>query len=127
VSDDLEDRLRQALRPLDPGEEFTARVLARVAADEGRVPPTDTAAGRPPPRRRLWVALALAASLAAALIGIEWRERRELQGLQARQQLIEALRVTSQKLDLAYRIVNRPPSGSDDQSGAWPAAGLRQS
>jgi hypothetical protein len=112
VSNDLEDELRRALRPVDPGEDFTARVLARVASG---VP-----AARSMPRRFLWAPVALAASLAAAaVIRHEWLERREMEGLQARQQLIEALRVTSQKLDLAYRIVNSPPpSGSDDKSGA---------
>ena len=71
-------------------------------------------------RRRLWLPLTLAASLAAALIiRREWHEQRDLQGPQARRQLIEALRVTSRKLDLAYRIVNTPPaSAGDNGAGA---------
>jgi hypothetical protein len=66
------------------------------------------------------VPAALAASLMAAVfVGHEWHERREQEGLQARKQLIEALRVTAEKLDLAYRIVNSPTSsGKDDESGA---------
>jgi hypothetical protein len=119
VSRDLEEQLRRALRPVDPGEEFTARVLARVAQE----PAPERLAGVRAAvytRRRLWLPLGLAASLAAALIlRREWHEPRDLQGLQARQQLIEALRVTSQKLDLAYRIVNTPPpSGGAPDSGA---------
>jgi hypothetical protein len=117
MNPDLEEQLRQALRPVEPPADFSARVLARVA--EETVPAAPHLPWRRQ-RRRLWVPVALAASLAAALtLRIEWQQRRELQGLQARQQLIEALRVTSQKLDLAYRIVNTPPApGSDDSSGA---------
>ena len=56
---------------------------------------------------------------AALILRREWHEPRDLQGPEARRQLIEALRVTSQKLDLAYRIVNTPPASGDDQgSGA---------
>ena len=109
MSNDLEDRLRQALRPVDPGEDFTARVLARVASEEAREPRTGIPGPRSVPRRFLWAPVALAASLAAAVvIRHAWQERREMEGLQARKQLIQALRVTSQKLDLAYRIVNSP-------------------
>jgi hypothetical protein len=119
VSRDLEEELRRALRPVDPGDEFTARVLARLAQEPAPARPAGVRAA-PHGRRRLWLPLGLAASLAAALLlRREWHEQRDLQGLQARQQLIEALRVTSQKLDLAYRIVNTPPATGDDQgSGA---------
>lgn len=103
MSHDLEKELREALRPVDPGEDFTARVLARVSA------------ARLPPGRQLWIPLALAASLAAVLVlGVQWHQRRELRGLEARRELIEALRVTSQKLDLAYRLVNRPHSSGGE-------------
>ena len=115
MSRDLEKELRQALRPVDPGEEFTARVLARVAAEPAAA--TARASGAAPlmARQRLWIPLALAASLAAALVlGVQWHERRELRGLEARRELIEALRVSSQKLDLAYRLVNRPTAAGGD-------------
>ena len=106
MSDDLERRLRQALRPVPPGEEFSARMQERVAL-----------ASRPPasgsnstPRRgaaRWWLSAGLAASLLLAL-GIRHREveaQERLAGLAARQQVFEALRVTNQKLDLAYHTV----------------------
>jgi hypothetical protein len=47
-----------------------------------------------------------------------WRTRQEEAGLAARDQVMEALRVTSDKLDLAYQIVNSPaPSPADDEPG----------
>jgi len=120
VSRDLEEQLRRALRPVDPGEEFTARVLARVAHEPREARPAGGPAAPYLRRRRLWLPLALAASLAAVLIiRREGHAPRDLQGPEARRQLIEALRVTSQKLDLAYRIVNTAPAaGGENGSGA---------
>jgi hypothetical protein len=40
------------------------------------------------------------------LVAHDWHARRTQEGLQARRQLLEALRVTSNKLDIAYRAVN---------------------
>jgi hypothetical protein len=109
VSRDLEEQLRAALRPLDPAPDFTARVLARLAAQRG-----GTQVPRAPRPRRVWVPLALAASLAGVLaLSLAWHEWRARQGLEARRQLIQALRVTSEELDLAYRIVNAPPQSAD--------------
>ena len=58
-------------------------------------------------RRHLWWPVALAASVVLTLLVVhDWQARREQQGLEARQQLIEALRLTGEKLDIAYRVVN---------------------
>jgi hypothetical protein len=117
MNEDLDKQLRAALRPVNPEEGFSDRVMARIHA------------GHRPARRGLpswfpdsppwaqWVRAALAAS---AILGAglhAWhvhQERRERQGLQARQQLMDALRVTGDKLDLAYRVVN----AESDDSGA---------
>jgi len=113
MSEDLEDRLRQALRPVSPGEEFSARLLGRVAA---ATPPP--APNCHTPRRRVaanwWLSAGLAASVLLAL-GIRHRaseSQERLAGLAARQQVFAALRVTNQKLDLAYLTVR---SESEDQ------------
>jgi hypothetical protein len=42
----------------------------------------------------------------AVLLTHEWQMRRLEQGREARRQLIEALRVTDEKLGLAYRVVH---------------------
>jgi hypothetical protein len=111
---ELEGGLRAALRPVDPGEDFTARVLAQVG-DEPQVP-----AGTRPMRirsaqqwrsRRVWLPAALAATFVLTVIAArEWQQQQQSQtaGLQARLQVMAALRVTSAKLDLAYRMVNNP-------------------
>ena len=111
MSKDFEQQLREALRPVDPGEGFDQRVIARIAQERSR------------PRAKItrWVSVALAASVvfAAVLGGHEWQLRREQEGLEARKQLIEALRLTGEKLDVAYQAVNREsPPPADDGSGA---------
>lgn len=99
MSIDLEKELRESLRPAAPDDGFAERIRARVAVHHLR-------------RRRLsapflWAPAALAASLVLGFTVVhQWQLRREQQGLQARRQLIEALRVTGAKLDLAYRGVS---------------------
>jgi hypothetical protein len=60
-----------------------------------------------------------ASLLIAAGIQHHLQERRETErGLEARRQVIEALRVTSQKLNLAYEVIKSESSSpADDQSG----------
>ena len=111
MSKDFERQLQDALRPVDPEEGFGQRVMARVAREPARARAKVT---------RWAAALALAASVAfAAVLGThQWQERREQQGLEARRQLLEALRLTGEKLDVAYQAVNRESPPPDDGSGA---------
>jgi hypothetical protein len=115
MDEELEQRLRRALQGPEPPSDLSERVLARVAAAQA---PAVRRAPRPQAARR-WIGWALAASLlAAALLPALWHHETQRAGLRARAQLIEALRVSSQKLDLAYRMVNPPPaSGGEDVSG----------
>jgi hypothetical protein len=106
MSEDFEEKLRRALRPLDPGEDFTRRVMDRVSNAPSR-------AVRP--RRVTWISAAIAASLLVMIVvAYEWQQSRKEAGLAARAQVIEALRVTNDKLDLAYRLVNEPPRPTPD-------------
>jgi hypothetical protein len=110
---DVEQRLRAALRPVDPGAGFVGGVMARIAAERLR-------SARPPRTRAGWLTFALAASIVLALlVAHQQQARRTQQGLEARRQLIQALRVAGDKLDLASRIVNaqQPPPNSSN-SGA---------
>jgi hypothetical protein len=120
MNNDIERQLCEALQPVDPEPGFTQRVMTRIASEQprGRLQPR-----RWPPMqfRRLPVALAASAICGAVLVNA-WHVRHERQGLEARQQLIEALRVTGRKLDLAYRVVNpeSAPTNHDvaDDTGA---------
>jgi anti-sigma factor RsiW len=100
MSNNLDDELRSALRSVDPGEEFAARVMARIANESTR------------PRRSVpagyqWLSAAL---VAAVVFGVLIAHDR---------QLIEALRVTGEKLDLAYRVVNdEAHAATRENSGA---------
>lgn len=111
MSKDFEEQLRSALRPIDPEEGFEQRVMSRIERE-----PMPVRA-----KRLRWLPAALAAStIFAVAIGThEWQVRREQEGLEARKQLIEALRVTGEKLDLAYQAVNRESQpATNDGSGA---------
>lgn len=104
MSNELNDRLRAALRPADPGESFTQGVLARIAGEPPRVPASVHRAVRMLELR--WLSGALLAVVATGfLVAHQWRAQQAQQGQAARRQVLEALRVTSEKLDLAYRVV----------------------
>ena len=122
MTDELENQLRRALRPVDAPEGFAERLMQRLPqARTGGKATVVAALPVPPARRRTNYVLpaALAASLVAAVMlgqhmgqRIETgRQQREVaEGRAASRELMEALRVTSQKLDLAYQAVNSPPS-----------------
>jgi hypothetical protein len=94
---ELEEQLRRALHRLDPSPGFAERVSARLQHRRRR---------RGLPARYRWLPAALAACLVLSLLAAYgWQAHRQREGLEARQQLMQALRVTSQKLDLAYRGV----------------------
>ena len=103
--DPLERQLRAALRPRDPPDGFTAGVMARIAAQ-----PAAPLHARRSPAVVGWLGFGLAASVVlAVLLAHQWQARRIEQGREARRQLLEALRVTDEKLDLTYRVVNAQP------------------
>ena len=115
MSDRLEQQLRKALRPVDPSPDFAATVMARIAreAHDAR------------PRRRTlrvpWSWLpALAASLAAIFAVRHEHLQRIEEGERAREQLLQALRLTNEKLDRASDLVRdtsvaNPARTSDDE------------
>jgi hypothetical protein len=112
---DLESRLRDALRPVSPDEQFTQRLIARVAAQ-----PAATRSRRKPSQGLWWVS-GIAASLIVG-VGVQQHvhAQRELaNGLEARRQVLQALALTSQKLDLAYATVKSQSSSLiEPESGA---------
>jgi hypothetical protein len=106
MSDDIESELKAALRPLAPREQFSVQLLAQVTLGG---PTSIKSHGLSPARRPLawWLSASLAASVVLGIGVHEHLQERRLQqsGLEARREVLEALRVTSQKLDLAYAAV----------------------
>lgn len=120
MNEKLESRLRAALRPVAPSDEFTRDLIARVAADRRSSSDARSAHGRRPRARGWWLSASMAASLlVAAGIQHQLQERHERErGLEARREVIEALRVTSQKLSLAYEAIkNQSSPPADDKPG----------
>lgn len=119
MSDDFESQLRAALRPVAPREHFSEQLLAQVTL--GR--PAQIKAHRLRPLRRplaWWLSASLAASLVLGVGVRQHLQERRLQqsGLEARREVLEALRVTSQKLDLAYEAVKSQSTPAEEKSGA---------
>jgi negative regulator of sigma E activity len=94
---DSEKQLKSALRPVVPPEGFAERVMLRIeqAPERSRVSHLPK-----------WFAAIAASLLLGVIVLHQWQMSRQAQGLEARRQLIEALRVTGEKLDVAYQIVN---------------------
>ncbi len=106
MNEDIEARMRAALRPIAPREEFSQRLAADAA---GRRQPAHGARRGAARLRPLawWFSASLAASLILA-VGVHQhlqQQRLQQSGLEARREVMEALRVTSQKLNLAYEAV----------------------
>ena len=112
----LERRLRKVLRPVDPPSGFAERVSA--AAERARASAGANARVATKLRSRsAWLmrraGLPSAATLALALAlggtAVLWHQHtRELQAHEAREQLLQALRISSQTLNAALRAMANP-------------------
>jgi len=117
---DVENELRRALRPVDPPAGFAERVMRALPPQRPPATVTPLDIVRTAPRvtawRRLMTPAALAASLVVAvMLGQQVAfEREQRAGLAASRELMQALRVTSQKLDDAYRAVQSTPAGAQE-------------
>ena len=118
---DVESELRRALRPVEPPPGFAERVMRALPSQRPPATVTPLLIARHTPRvnawRRLSTPVALAASLVVAvllgqLMAIERAQREQRAGLAASRELMQALRVTSQKLDAAYQAVQSAPAGA---------------
>jgi hypothetical protein len=96
--DQFENDLKEALRQVDPPPGFEQRVLARLARESA-------AAHRRPSRFTAWAA---AAGLAFASLGgvAIYQYQQQQRAIKARDQLLLALRITSQKLDVVRSRIN---------------------
>jgi hypothetical protein len=95
----FEEELKRAFRAEDPGDAFTRRVLNRVTVETARPTPTTRLSWR--------VVLPFAASLAIAVGGAAWLQHALYveDGERARAQVLTALRLTSEKLNVVRSAV----------------------
>ena len=122
MSEDIEIQLRRALRPIAAPPGFTERVMRALPDSAPRATLAPVVKLRPVPRAAIWWRLstpvALAASFVVAIligqhVGMERTRREQQAGLAASRELMQALHVTSKKLDLAYQAVKRPAPGPE--------------
>jgi hypothetical protein len=102
---DLEERLRRTLRPVDPGDAFAERVLARLDAARASHGPVSQPRGPLAP-----VALAASVVLALAVGAALWRDREvrhERAAQEAGLQLARALDITSRRLEQVHRWLDQ--------------------
>jgi hypothetical protein len=120
MSKDIETQMRAALRPVAPSDEFSQRLLTHVASEPAPRKARRSGAGGLHPLA-WWLTASLAASVILAVGVHQHLQQQRLQesGLEARREVMEALRMTSQKLNLAYEAVkSQSTSLTDEQSGA---------
>ncbi|MEO8217805.1 MAG: hypothetical protein ABI718_12050 [Acidobacteriota bacterium] len=109
---DLEQELKQALRRVDPPEGFVERVLVRIE-NESSATVSQNSFGPFPRLVPRWVATGLlAASIGAVALGLgTYRINRlageRAEGIRARQELLLAVRIASQKTNLARTAVQK--------------------
>lgn len=113
----LEQRLREALQPVDPPAQFAERVTsaaerARASASSlSRQAPSGSAARRPWLDRRAGLSVAATAAFVVALAGAGtlWHQHtQQLRAHEAREQILRALRISSEALNAALRATANP-------------------
>ena len=120
---DLENELRRHLRPLDAPQGFADRVMRALPVESKPVLVSRAPERKPTPgrMRQFGVPTALAASLLVAVLlgqraAVERELRAERQGREASLELMQALRLTSEKLDIAYHAVESPPHAAAEEN-----------
>ncbi|HLK71789.1 MAG TPA: hypothetical protein VKT19_07520 [Steroidobacteraceae bacterium] len=121
--DELERSLRRALQPSDPGEAFSARVMAHLAVHRQSSTAGAASASRSLHGQavRRWAvrwtapaAWAACALIAVGSIGL-WHFRQhglaQQRGLQARAQLLQALSIAGAQVQSARAVVLREEGG----------------
>jgi hypothetical protein len=101
---DFEDELRRALRPQDPGPEFLGAVLHAAGGKPPKVAPLSMAAARALRIPSVRIGAALAATFVAAVGVVRWDHYLQ-QGNEAREQVMQALLLASQNLNVVHRVV----------------------
>jgi hypothetical protein len=119
MSENFENELRRALRPLDAPAGFTEKVMRSLPATREPAPAEPRADRSRGFAQRFRIPAAFAATfLVALLLGLHVKSvneqriaaEKEAAGLAASRELMQALHVTSQKLDLVYQASKASPA-----------------
>jgi hypothetical protein len=110
---EIERALTRALDAEDPGPAFAGKVIAAVKAGEAASAPA--AVRSTTGRAILWRAvLPIAATIALVTAGAQWRASQaeearveQAKGRAAHAQLVRALRLTGEKLNVVHRAIER--------------------
>lgn len=110
MSEDFDKALRRALRREDPGEDFAARVIARLdstATEPARVTRLHARGSRM--LRSRWLPAALAACVIAAVGLLQLRQHSldTERANQARAQLLQALSIASHSVNIVRATIAR--------------------
>jgi hypothetical protein len=104
---DIDRALERAMYADDPGPAFAGRVVAAV---RGEPAPALTRGAASPARSRAWrTLLPLAATIALTVAGLQWRAARveDARARAAHAQLVQALQLTGEKLNVVHRAIER--------------------
>ncbi|HUF17421.1 MAG TPA: hypothetical protein VMS12_05180 [Thermoanaerobaculia bacterium] len=106
----FDNEVKQALQRMDPPDGFADRVMARIASEGQR---SEAPAGSMIPISGRWWRSLAAAALVTVLIGAglyQMREQRaeRREGLRARQEVLLALSIASEKTKVAREAVTEP-------------------
>ena len=105
---EIERALERAMEAEDPGPAFAGRVIAAIKAGSAPAEVVPLAPRRS--RRLVWRAmLPLAATVALSAAGVQWQARRaeEARARAVHEQLVQALRLTGETLNVVHRAIER--------------------
>ena len=105
---DIDRALERAMEADDPGPAFAGRVIAAITGDAAAARPgtASTRTGHAVVWRAL---LPLAATVALTVAGVQWQAARaeDARARAAHEQLLQALRLTGEKLNVVHRAIER--------------------
>jgi hypothetical protein len=110
MTDEFEKALHRALRPQQPGADFATRVVARLDSGETQpAPVADLYSTRRRAFRSRWLPAALAACIIAGIGLFQVRQHAldAARANQARAQLLEALSIASDNVNIVRAAVAR--------------------
>ena len=109
MTDDLDKALHRALRPQRPDEEFADRIVARLDSSAAPPAPARLYIMRSRVFRSRWLPVALAACLIAGIGVVQMRQRalEAERANQARAQLLQALSIASDNVNIVRAAVAR--------------------